>query len=204
VIRSCCRRFSFLDWSRERFDKAPRSRAVTLLRDLTVRERTSPVVPLQYSQFRYRPQAVRRRRCLLKGCEQWFQPSRPQARYCSEACRQAARRWRRWRASQQYRHSTHGGERRREQSRRYRQRRRQACQLQPEPACEGQRPARIFSGRCCDRPGCYERFAAPPRSPGQHFCSCSCRQALRRVRVREARWRQRRLRPAIARPFWRP
>ena len=45
----------------------------------------------------------RPRRCLLKGCERLFWPRHPQSRYCSEACQQAARRWRRWQASQQYR-----------------------------------------------------------------------------------------------------
>ena len=64
----------------------------------------------------------RRRRCLLKGCERWFWPRHPRSHYCSEACRQAARRWRRWHASQQYRASEQGRERRREQARRYRQR----------------------------------------------------------------------------------
>lgn len=68
---------------------------------------------------RYRP-----RPCLLKGCERSFRPSHPQCRYCSEGCRQAARRWRRWQAAQRYRASAAGKERRREQSRRYRQRRR--------------------------------------------------------------------------------
>ena len=48
------------------------------------------------------------RRCLLKGCERWFLPRWPQARYCSPACQHAARRWRRWHASQRYRATTHG------------------------------------------------------------------------------------------------
>jgi hypothetical protein len=65
----------------------------------------------------------RHRRCLLKGCEQPFWPKHPQARYCSPACQQAARRWRNWRASQQYRASERGRRTRREQSRRQRQRR---------------------------------------------------------------------------------
>ena len=43
------------------------------------------------------------RRCLLKGCEHWFLPRRPQARYCSPACQGRARRWRGWFASQRYR-----------------------------------------------------------------------------------------------------
>jgi hypothetical protein len=59
----------------------------------------------------------------------------------------------------------------------------------------GQRPAEILPKSCalpCSRPGCYSLFLRSPRSPDQHFCSGSCRQALRRVRQREARLRRRR------------
>lgn len=41
---------------------------------------------------------------------------------------------------------------------------------------------------CCLRPGCYVRFVPTSRSPLQCFCSRACRMALRRVRLREARW----------------
>lgn len=61
----------------------------------------------------------------------------------------------------------------------------------------GQRPGEIFPKSCglpCCRPGCYTLFLPSPRSPEQHFCSGSCRQALRRVRQREARLRRRRQR----------
>jgi hypothetical protein len=166
------------------------------------------------------------RRCLLKGCERWFLPDRPQARFCSPACQDAARRWRRWRAAQRYRATTHGKQHRSDQARRYRSRRQRRStgteppppppQVEPEPplvmaqspattdppttlppAGEGQRPDRNpeqCSGRPCDRPGCYDLFLPTPRSPLQHFCSCSCRRALRRVQQREARLRQRRRR----------
>jgi hypothetical protein len=168
--------------------------------------------------------AVRRhhprcRRCLLKGCERWFLPSRPQARYCSPHCQQAARRWRRWQATQRYRASDHGKQRRRDQSRRYRRRVRQRPDVQPvaatpasEPvatsaapplAAEGQRPAEFAeqnAGQPCQRPGCYDCFPPSPRSPQQRFCSSSCRQALRRVRQREDRCRQRRRRGVRSRP----
>jgi hypothetical protein len=43
----------------------------------------------------------------------------------------------------------------------------------------------------CHRPGCYEQFHPPARSPLKKFCSCSCRNALRRVIVRERRWNRR-------------
>jgi hypothetical protein len=79
----------------------------------------------------------RRRRCLLKGCEQLFQPSHPQARYCSEACRRAARRWRAWRARRRYRATEQGKACRRDQSRRYRAR----CRSQREGRGDGTGPA---------------------------------------------------------------
>jgi len=160
-------------------------------------------------------------RCLLKGCERWFLPPWPQARYCSPACRKAAGRWRSWHAGQTYRASVQGKERRREQARRHRERQRQRSALvestapapptepalsvievqtmsdsmPPNPQSVGQRPAEIRPkswGLPCDRPGCYVLFLPSLRSPDQHFCSGSCRQALRRVRQREARLRCRR------------
>jgi len=73
-------------------------------------------------------------------------------------------------------------------------------------SCEGQRPAIIpekFAAQPCQRPGCYATFVPTPRSPQQRFCSCSCRQALRRVLDRERRWRRRRwqgIRPRRRRP----
>lgn len=137
----------------------------------------------------------RRRRCLLKGCEQLFQPRRPQAPYCSDECRESARRWRRWRAGQKWRKTESGRQCRRQQSRRYRQRvreRREAPRSVTDQPREGQRPAEILKEFSCSRPGCYELFVRSPRSPGQHFCSCLCRKALRRVLEREARWATRR------------
>jgi hypothetical protein len=65
------------------------------------------------------------RRCLLKGCECWFVPERPHARYCGTACRTAAARWRRWKAQRRYRQSAHGRACRGAQSRRHRQRQRE-------------------------------------------------------------------------------
>ncbi len=207
------------------------------------------------------------RRCLLKGCECWFLPPWPQARYCSPACREAAEHWRSWHAGQTYRATIQGKERRREQARRHRERQRlrsvlaepvastlpiepvaptlpiepaaPALPIEPvtpalpiEPAAPtlpiepvlpvieaqatsdslpiiptaapsvGQRPAEILPKSCglpCSRPGCYVLFLPSPRSPDQHFCSGSCRQALRRVRQREARLRHRRQRGILGR-----
>jgi hypothetical protein len=165
-------------------------------------------------QGRRRP---RRRRCLLKGCAQWFQPKHPQARYCSAACRQAARRWRVWRARQRYGATERGKACRRDQSRRYRERVRQrgrcrcaveaaasagscACHREYRPEAqaagsgvpagrEGQRPAILFKKSSCARPGCYICFDPDPRSPLKRFCSSLCRRALQRVLEREAHWR---------------
>ena len=139
----------------------------------------------------------RPRRCLLKGCERPFWPRHRQAHYCSEACRQAARRWRRWQASQQYRSTERGRERRREQAQRYRQRRRerQAASADVAPLREGQRAAcggEELSTRPCQRPGCYELFCLPHEHSRKRFCSVVCRLALRRVLDREARFRTRR------------
>ena len=170
-------------------------------------------------------------RCVLKGCEDWFLPRRPQARYCSPACQKAARSWRRWHACQRFKATAHGKKRRRDQARRYRIRLRQrlsltqptrpdddVAQISPviEPLTspvieplpigtttgEGQRPPTISEKSCglpCHRPGCYVLFRRSARSPDKKFCSHSCRQALRRVRQRELRLRQRRRRGIFAR-----
>jgi len=143
----------------------------------------------------------RARRCLLKGCERWFEPARPQSRYCSGTCAAAARRWRQVKASRRYRASAGGRRRRREQNRRYRQRRREraafAASADAAAAREGQRPAsgdEDFCQRLCDRPGCYVTFWVREPSAGRRFCSLACRLALRRVLDREWRYRQRRRR----------
>ena len=154
----------------------------------------------------YRP-----RRCLLKGCERLFWPRRPQARYCSEGCQEAARRWRRRQASQRYRGSACGRARRREQARRYRQRLRERASASADVALprEGQRPAmesEDFSTRRCERPGCYEPFSIKHEHSCRRFCSVACRLALRRVLDREARYRarRRRLRCECVTPSARP
>lgn len=143
---------------------------------------------------RWRP-----RRCLLKGCERWYWPRTARCHYCSDACQREAKRWRQWRASQRYRASEAGRERRREQSRRYRQRCREQQQASADTACarEGQRIEAAdadFSGRPCDRPGCYVLFSVVHEHQCKRFCSVACRLALRRVLDRESRYRQRRRR----------
>jgi hypothetical protein len=170
------------------------------------------MAPMSLSGHCRQPHRWRRRRCLLKGCGQWFQPTHPQCRYCSAACREAARRWRHWHAQHKYRSSGKGREHRQQQARRYRER----CQSRPRAAvppgpagnaaaasanpstvCEGKRPAQkseeVLLGPC-DRPGCYVLFPAGAGCKPRRFCCVLCRKALRCVLEREARWRQRRRR----------
>ena len=111
------------------------------------------------------PRPRRSRRCLLKGCERRFTPARPQARYCSDACRQAAQQWRRWQASRRYRASTHGQERRR-------------AQQQALSAAAAGATGRVQLTATAAREG--QRPAACPR----RFCRAAVRSAglLRRVR----------------------
>ncbi len=215
----------------------------------------SALLPGQPSGFRrWHPCCCR---CVIKGCERWFLPARPHARYCGPTCQKAAEHWRRWYACQRYRATDQGKERRREQAQRHRERERQrsalakpppqtspiepgspAIEAQTIPVIEtqttpviethttpvieahttpqsdstpmipagsprvGQRPAEIPQESCglpCSRPGCYVLFLPSARSPDQHCCSGSCRQALRRVRQREARLRHRRRRGIPAR-----
>jgi hypothetical protein len=60
--------------------------------------------------------------CLLKGCEQPFHPEQASERYCSARCREKAREWSVWKAQQKYRATLRGKEKRKAQSRRYRER----------------------------------------------------------------------------------
>ena len=82
---------------------------------------------------------VRMRRCLLKGCELRFRPSQPRQRYCSEHCREAARKWSRCKAQERYRETTAGKEKRNGQSRRYRKRARNRKPPEPEAFDEAAR-----------------------------------------------------------------
>ena len=145
------------------------------------------------------------RLCLLQRCERSFQPHHPLDRYCSPECLAAARRWQRRFANQIYRRSTSGKLRRKEQAKRYRVlvKQREALEQLAEqgnsaPAndvqnastdhCEGDAKDSAHEKSGCHRPGCYRRFTPPPQSPLKRFCSPRCRNALRRVLLRERRW----------------
>ena len=142
-----------------------------------------------------RARRPRQRKCLLKGCEQRFHPRNSRQRYCSPRCREEARTWSRWRAQQRYRATATG----------------QAETQRPKPALPGTGPKpenRSARGGCHGREGNHRQLfsglvatgqaATKPspqqrRSPLQHFCSHACRQALKRVRQRERRWKQARI-----------
>ena len=64
----------------------------------------------------------RTRRCLLKGCHSRYRPPQARQRYCSPRCREAARRWSRWKAQEKYRGTPAGKQKRNRQCRRYRER----------------------------------------------------------------------------------
>jgi hypothetical protein len=160
------------------------------------------------------PTWQRTRRCLLKGCGHWFRPTRSQCRYCSPACQQAARRWRRWRAQQKYRTSPTGRQQRQQQARRYRQRHpppppshSTAEPQQPtnSTAAAGSEGKRLPKKRLevplhpCARPGCYVLFPLSNSWTPRRFCCVLCRRALRCVLDREAR-RRRRRRRGLRRP----
>lgn len=141
------------------------------------------------------PRRLPPRLCLLKGCERSFQPKHHRCRYCSASCTQAARIWRRWLADQKYRCSEEGKEVRKDQSKRYRERRKEDSpeMKEPEPAAPPERvgdPKEPFAKKsCCHRPGCYEQFIPDARVPHQKYCSPECARAMRRVLVREKRYR---------------
>jgi hypothetical protein len=153
----------------------------------------APLVHVQNdcsTPLRQGPAHARARICLLKGCEQWFSPPHPLSRYCSKACAGAARLWSRRQAAERYRASEGGKQRRRQQARRYRERVRQREAIASD-ACEGHQEGADSEKIPCCRPGCYERFSTECRSPLKRFCCALCREALRRVRQREARWQRR-------------
>lgn len=111
-------------------------------------------------QARRRP---RMRRCLLKGCENRYRPWQARQRYCSAACREAARAWSGWKAQQEYRATPNGKEKRRAQSRRYRERVRSR---QPQVVPPAEAAARVITKnffRSFLRPArLLRRIRAPP------------------------------------------
>jgi hypothetical protein len=101
--------------------------------------------PRKYQAASRRKRWARRprmRQCLLKGCDQRFHPRQARQRYCSEGCREAARRWSRHKAQERYRETAAGQQKRNGQSRRYRERVKSRKPPEPEPVNE---PARVIT-----------------------------------------------------------
>lgn len=128
--------------------------------------------------------------CLLKGCDRTYRPNHPLRRYCSESCVRAAARWRQCDANRRYRASEGGKRARSAQSSRYRQRigERNTAEQSPLASGEGYGYGAPDKKVRCHRPGCYVRFERTLAQPLRKFCNSECRQALRRVLVRERRW----------------
>jgi hypothetical protein len=82
------------------------------------------------------------RLCLIKGCPQRFHPRQARQRYCSARCREAARKWSRWKAQQRYREATAGKQKRNGQSRRYRERVKSRKTSEPEAVND---PTRVIT-----------------------------------------------------------
>jgi hypothetical protein len=97
-------------------------------------------------------------------------------------------------ADQKYRATQRGKEVRRQQSERYRKRckeRQMETKKPDDSGSEGDTKGDSQKKSCCHRPGCYVRFIPQPQSPHQKYCSPECYKAMRRVLIREQRWRER-------------
>jgi hypothetical protein len=108
--------------------------------------------PRKYQAASRRKRWARRprmRQCLLKGCDQRFHPRQARQRYCSEGCREAARRWSRHKAQERYRETAAGQQKRNGQSRRYRERVKSRKPPEPEAVND---PARVITTEHFFRP----------------------------------------------------
>jgi hypothetical protein len=146
------------------------------------------------------------RQCLRKGCECVFVPRRWNQRYCRqpECLRllyrwQAAKRQQRWRSHVENRQQHARAERQR------RSRRREETQARPPkpsppvsseptpidaPASRAWSRSKKYPDNFCDRPGCFDPVRPSRRAPAR-YCGDACRQAVRRVRNRERKWKKR-------------
>jgi len=100
---------------------------------------TNPADNQEAGRRKRLPCRPRTRHCLLKGCEERFHPQQARQRYCSERCREAARKWSRWKAQQRYRATRAGKRQRNGQSQRYRERVRSRKPTEPEAVDEAAR-----------------------------------------------------------------
>ena len=112
--------------------------------------REHPIIQLQNQakgtspRIRRNARRPRARTCLLKDCGRVFRPDHPQARYCSEHCRNEAAKWREWKARRKYRKTDRGKQVRRVQSHRYRVRQKERTQQKNGPVGEARVITRNF------------------------------------------------------------
>jgi len=143
------------------------------------------------------------RRCHRKGCEAVFVPRCWNQRYCRQpAC---LRELHRWQAAKRQQRRRNRAEVRRQHAEAERQRRsRQRATRRAAPAAvsssssvsnapatsrawsRSKQPPENF----CDRPGCFEAVRPSCRAPSR-YCGDTCREAVRRVRDRERKWKRR-------------
>lgn len=130
---------------------------------------------LRMAGKRRRIRRPRSRACLLKGCERRFRPLCPLTRYCSEQCREEARRWREWKARHHYRQSEGGKQKRRAQSRRYRLRskRARAANQGPRRPREGHRKKKYFVAPAIARAATRSSNAADARRCSDFARGCA-------------------------------
>ena len=140
---------------------------------------------------------LRPRTCLRKECDRIFQPIRWNQRYCQEAeCLRQVRRWQAAKRQRVHRRALANRKRHAEaEAQRRRRARSEMVSKQESPPKSGSdttagsawsRSKRILAD-FCDRPGCYEPLLTESRAPAR-YCSCGCRQAMRRVLDRERKW----------------
>jgi len=146
------------------------------------------------------------RQCLRKGCDRSFVPGRWNQRYCRQPeCLCLLHRWQA--AKRQQRRRSHAENRRQhaDAERQRRSRRREEARVRPpkpsppvssEPTSIDTPTSRAWSRSkkyprdFCDRPGCFEPLRSSSRAPA-HYCGDACREAVRRVRDRERKWKKR-------------
>ena len=140
------------------------------------------------------------RQCHRKGCDRLFVPRRWNQRYCQEA--ECLRLLHRWQGAKRQQRRRRQAEVRRQHAEAERQRRqrearvRKSARSPPASSPIDASASRAWSrsktnpGDFCDRPGCFEPLRLSCGAPAR-YCGDACRQAVRRVRDRERKWKKR-------------
>jgi hypothetical protein len=110
---------------------------------------TNPAENQEAGRRKRSPHRPRKRLCLLKGCEQRFRPRQAHQRYCSEGCREAARKWSCRKAQERYRETAAGLQKRNDQSCRYRERTKTRKPVEPKAVND---PPRVITTEHFFRP----------------------------------------------------